>query len=123
MKVNKSLILSFIMLSGGILLAILLIPVNDGSSRMEFFPSRKRQPVQKPNLSEEDLQDERLNKAYVCISNFIDHYNAGLSDNDLEKIKEAFKKEYGFVIFQDSQLRFCVKDLQGAPVLIYSDSQ
>lgn len=121
MKGKESLIVSLIIILGGLGLAWLLRPIDNGLARLEFLPSRKRQFVNKPTLSDELMADEYYRIAWMCVCQYIDAYNEGLPDAELEKIKDGFKKEFGYIIYQDEKLRLCVKDLQDAPVLKYTD--
>ena len=121
MLLLKSAFISLIIIGGGILLFWVVKPLDNGLSKIEFFPSRKRQYINKPAISDELMQDERFRVAFLCVCKYIDAYNEGVTDAELDKIKDAFKKEFGYILYQDEQLRLCVKDLQGMPVLKYND--
>lgn len=105
---------------GAICVFLLLKKSDDGRARMEMLPVRKRQQLQKPTLSPEALKNDTLRQAYLCLCKYIDSYNDGMSQSELEKIKNKFKEDAGFDIYQDANMNYCVKDIQGINILYYN---
>lgn len=110
---------ALIILGAAIVLYLAIRPVSDLSERVSLLPgNRKKILMKKPEIDEADLQDDTVRTAFQALCAYIDSYNAGEDEATLEKIKEEFKKKYGFIIYQDASLKLAVKDTDGNDILV-----
>lgn len=101
----------------GVSLLIFFIfkPKKDGEKGL-FSGSSKRTPIRKPILSL-DGESEAVQTAYEALCAYIDAYNDGMKDSDLQDMKKEFKDQMGIEIYEDTNGKLAAKDTSGNDLL------
>ncbi len=119
---NESLKKLLVILGGSLLIFWVLKPKKDGKDILSGFGGKKskRDIIKKPFMDDDALANPDLKLAYEALSQYIDAYNGGATDKELEAIKDEFKEQMGLVIYTDDEGLLAVKGTDGRDILLNS---
>jgi hypothetical protein len=119
MKLNTSAKEAIIIVVFSLILFVAFRGVINGEEKLQLLPSRKRQPLDKPVLSPDEMQDNNIRPAYLALCAYIDAYNNNETESTLRDLREAFQKDLSIIIYEDENNKLAVKSVDGKDILKY----
>lgn len=93
------------------------LPKNENGNKF-LGNSKAPKKLKKPVLDPDAMANDYLHAAYVVLCAYIDAYNNGESQSELNDLRERLYQETGFDVIVDDKGLLAIKDGEGNDVLV-----
>jgi hypothetical protein len=117
-KIPDSLKELLIIVGASLIIFFAFKPLKEGEPDTILGFGGKRTPMDKPNLSSFELQDDNTRMAYEAMSTYIDAFNSNESTDVLADIMKDFEMNMGMILYYNNFGDLAVCDMDGNDILV-----